>query len=69
MMDMHVLFGQDETAVRTKAQRRAHIEAIDRQQGLFDDRRMMDDPYILDWIDQGASEPGLARFDKPEFGL
>jgi len=56
-------------AVLTKAQRRASIELIDRQQSLFNDKRMMDDPYILDWIEKGASEPGFATFDKPEFGL
>ena len=69
MMDMTELLGQDESLVRTKKQRRAYIESIDRQQGLFDNRSMLEDPYILDWIDRGASEPGLAHFEKPEFRL
>ena len=55
--------------VRTKKQRRDHIMSIDKQMGLFDSRSMLEDPYILAWIDQGASEPGLAVFVKPEFGL
>ena len=69
MMDMEELLGQNMDNVRTKKQRRAHIKTIDRQMGLFDSRSMLEDPYILAWIDRGASEPGPANFDKPEFGL
>ena len=55
--------------MRTKRQRRAFIEAIDRQPGLFDSRSMLDDPNILNWINLGASELGPANFHKPEFEL
>jgi len=60
---------------RTRSQRRSHIEGFHHEvfnmgpsPFLMFMPHMLDDPIVIDWIEQGVAD-GLAKFDKPEFGL